>query len=77
MIYVKRLFCIFIWAAIYFIGAISLFLMFFFMPFMLIVKFLITGEFTKHLDKWLDHIEILEEFFLITCGDNLTEKILK
>jgi len=46
------------------------------MPFVLIVKFLTTGEFTKHSDKLLDYPEILEEFF-ITCGENLTKKILK
>lgn len=77
MIYIKRLFCVFIWAAIYPISMISIFLLFLFMPFVLIVKFLTTGEFTKHLDKQLDYLEILEEFFIITCGENLTKKILK
>ena len=77
MIYIKRLFCVFIWAAIYPISMISIFLLFYFMPFVLLVKFLTTGEFTKHFDKWLDYLEILEEFFIITCGENLTKKILK
>lgn len=77
MIYLKRLFCIFIWVVIYPIAMISIFLFYLFLPFVLIVKFLTTGEFTKHLDKWLDYFEILEEFFIITCGENLTKKILK
>jgi hypothetical protein len=56
---------------------ISIVLFYLFLPFVLIVKFLTTGEVTKHLDKWLDYFEILEEFFIITCGENLTKKILK
>ena len=77
MIYLKRLLCVFIWVAIYPIATISIILFFLFIPFILITKFLTTGEFTKHLDKSLDYVEILEEFFIITCGENLTEKILK
>lgn len=77
MIYIKRLFCVFIWAVIYPISMISIFLLFLFMPFVLFVKFLTTGEFTKHLDKCLDYTEILEGFFITTCGENLTKKILK
>ena len=77
MIYLKRLLCVFIWATIYPFAMISIILFFFFMPFVLIVKFLTTGEVTKHLDKLLDYVEILEEFFIITYGENLTKKILK
>lgn len=77
MIYIKRIFCVFIWMIIYQIYVISTFILFLFMPFVLFVKFLTTGEFEKHCDKWLDYSDILEEFFIITCGENLTKKILK
>lgn len=77
MIYLKRILCVFIWVIIYPIVMISLFLMFFFMPFVILIQFLATGDFNRHSDKYLDYIDIVEEFFFITCGENLTKKILK
>lgn len=72
MIYLKRLLYILLLTIVNVIGIIFTFILFTFIPFGIIISFIITGKFTNYFDIFIKYGEKLNNFI-----DKLEEKLSK